>query len=151
MCPLTPGPPSHHTPALGSCFPAAVVASPQTAERERNSCHLSPVKILPPLVPTGKARHKKAIIEPISFIYLDVFGINAQAFDFPPFSDPGRAFGLSWGLHRSGARGEEGPRISSGSFLCITFLSDLYQFTFPPAMHKGAPSSTPLLILAISC
>ena len=36
--------PPHHTPALGSCFPAAEAASPQTAERERNGCHLSPVK-----------------------------------------------------------------------------------------------------------
>lgn len=38
------GPLSHHIPALGSCFSDAAVANPQTAEREINHCHLSPVK-----------------------------------------------------------------------------------------------------------
>lgn len=35
---------SHHTPALGSCFPATVVANPQIREREINHCHILPVK-----------------------------------------------------------------------------------------------------------
>lgn len=35
---------AHHTPALGSCSPAAAAASPQTGERGINCCHLSPVK-----------------------------------------------------------------------------------------------------------
>ena len=37
------GSPSHHSPAVGSCFPAAEGANPQTREREMSRCHVSSV------------------------------------------------------------------------------------------------------------
>ena len=93
--------------------------------------HLS--KILPPLVLIGKARHKKATTEPISFMYLDVFGINAQAFDFPPFSNPPQEghldlwVGVYTGLEHLGKRApvslQEVPYVSPSCLICTNSRS----------------------------